>query len=188
MRKIIVYIATSADGFIGRPDGSVDWLQRPQTVGDHGMAAFRESIDAIVLGRTTYEYGLEHGARFEAEPKHYVFSRNATNLVKAPGVEFISEEPKTFAKRLRTQPGKDIWLMGGASVIAAFADQNQIDEFIIHVIPTFIGAGIPLLGLGRRHIQLGLSSCQHFSDGVVRLHYLVEKGAGVNNKGQQPAE
>jgi len=176
MRKIVVYIATSADGFIARPDGSVDWLHRPRTAGDYGMGAFRESIDSIVLGRKTYEFGLQHGARFATEPKHYVFTRNATGLVKAPGVEFVTEEPAAFAKHLRTQRGKNIWMMGGAALIGAFVDQNQIDEFIIHVIPTLIGEGIPLLGPGRREIQLTLQSCKHFSDGVVRLRYLAAKG------------
>jgi dihydrofolate reductase len=175
MRKIIVYIATSADGFIARPDGSVDWLNRPRTAGDYGMGAFRESIDSIVLGRKTYEFGLQHGARFGTQTKHYVFSRNATGLVRAPGVEFVSEEPAAFAEHLRAQPGKNIWMMGGAAVIGAFVDQNQIDEFVIHVIPTFIGEGIPLLGPGQRDIQLSLHSCKHFSDGVVQLHYLVPK-------------
>jgi len=59
MRKIVVYIATSADGFIARPDGSIDWLHRPRTAGDYGMGAFRESIDSILLGRKTYEFGLQ---------------------------------------------------------------------------------------------------------------------------------
>ena len=176
MRKIIVYVATSADGFIARTDGSVDWLSRPRTAGDYGMEAFRRSIDSIVLGRKTYEFGLQHGARFETQPKHYVFSRNATGLVRAPGVEFVSEEPAAFAKHLRAQRGKNIWMMGGAALIGSFVNQDQIDELIIHVMPTLIGEGIPLLGLGRREIQLSLSSCKHFSDGVVRLHYLVVKG------------
>jgi len=187
MRKIVVYIATSADGFIARPDGSVDWLNRPRTAGDYGMGAFRRSIDSIVLGRKTYEFGLQHGARFGTQPKHYVFSRNATGLVRAPGVEFVSEEPAAFAKHLRAQPGKNIWMMGGAALIGAFVDQDQIEEFIIHVMPTLIGEGIPLLGPGRRDIQLIIRSCKHFSDGVVRLHYLVAKGTQGKTKGKQRA-
>jgi dihydrofolate reductase len=184
MRKIVVYIATSADGFIARPDGSVDWLHRPRTAGDYGMGAFRRSIDSIVLGRKTYEFGLQHGARFATEPKHYVFSRNANGLFKAPGVEFVTEEPAAFAKDLRAQRGKNIWMMGGASLIGAFADQEQIDEFIIHMIPTFIGEGIPLMGSGRREIQLNLRSCKRFSDGVVRLRYLVSKGTQGKTNGK----
>ena len=182
MRKIIVYIATSADGFIARPDGNVDWLNRPRTAGDYGMAAFRRSIDSIVLGRKTYEFGLQHGAPFSTKPKHYVFSRSPTGLVRAAGVEFVTEEPAAFAKHLRAQPGKDIWMMGGAALIGSFLDQNEIDEFIIHVIPTMIGEGIPLLGPGRREVPLTLRSCEHFSDGVVRLHYLVAKTAQAESQ------
>ena len=182
MRKIIVYIATSADGFIARPEGNVDWLNRPRTAGDYGMAAFPRSIDSILLGRKTYEFGLQHGAPFSTKPKHYVFSRSPTGLVRAAGVEFVTEEPAAFAKHLRAQPGKDIWMMGGAALIGSFLDQNEIDEFIIHVIPTMIGEGIPLLGPGRREVPLTLRSCEHFSDGVVRLHYLVAKTAQAESQ------
>ena len=106
--------------------------------------AWRLSVDLSIrscLGEKTYEFGLQHGARFSTQPKHYVFSRNPTGLVRATGVEFVSEEPAAFAKHLRAQPGKDIWMMGGAELIGSFLDQDQIDEFIIHVIPTLIGEG-----------------------------------------------
>src|SRR5260370_16030239 len=132
----------------------VDGLNRPQPAGDYVMGAFRRSIDSIVLGRKTYEFGIQHGARFGTQPKHYVFSRNATGLVRAPGVEFVSEEPAAFAKHLRVQRGKNIWMMGGAALIGAFVEQDQIDEVIIHLMPTFIGQVIPLLGPGRREIPL----------------------------------
>lgn len=172
MRRIIVYIATSADGFIGRPDGSVEWLHRPRTAGDYGMGAFRQSIDSIILGRKTYEFGLQHGARFEENPKHYVFSRNPSTLATAPGVEFVTEPPASFVKRLKAQQtGKNIWMMGGASLIGTFVDEGLIDEFIIHVIPKLIGEGIPLLPPRHREIDLKLESCKTFDDGVVRLHY-----------------
>ncbi|SRR5260370_42228411 len=90
-------------------------------------------------------------------------------------------------ENLRAQRGKNIWMMGGAALIGAFVDQDQIDEFIIHVMPTLIGEGIPLLRPARREIQLSLRSCKHFSDGVVRLHYLVAKGTQGEAKGKQRA-
>jgi dihydrofolate reductase len=178
MRRIIVYIATSADGFIARPDGGVDWLNRPTAAGDYGMGAFRRSIDSLVLGRKTYEFGLQHGARFGANPKHYVFSRNATGLVVAAGVDVVTEQPAAFVKRLKAQKtGKNIWMMGGAALIGTFVDEGLIDEFIIHVIPTLIGEGIPLLAPRHREIELKLRSCKRFADGVVRLHYLLARSA-----------
>jgi dihydrofolate reductase len=180
MRKIIVYVATSADGFIARLDGGVDWLHRPRSAGDYGMAEFRKSIDSIVLGRKTYEFGLRYGARFAESPRHYVFSRNSAGLVAAPGVEFVNEGPAEFAKRIRAKPGKDIWMMGGAELIGAFLDAGHIDELIIHVIPTLIGEGIPLIAPRHREIPLSLRSCKDYSDGVVQLHYaVVPKSAEV---------
>ncbi len=180
MRKIIVYIATSADGFIARKDGAVDWLDRPQTAGDYGMAKFWRSIDTILWGRKTYDMVL----RFQKEGKdsadnyvgikNYAFSRRPPKKV-ASGFEFVKEPIKKFAKRLRSQKGKDIFMMGGAGIIASFLDCGAIDEFIIHVIPTFIGEGIPLMAPRHRTVPLKLISIKKFSDGVVRLHYEVSK-------------
>lgn len=182
MRKIIVYIATSADGFIARLDGSVDWLDRPQTAGDYGMAAFYRSIDTILWGRKTYEVALEFqkqgipGAEFDPKVKNYAFSRKPPKR-PAPGVEFVTEPIAAFAKRLRATPGKNIWMMGGAGLIGSFLDANEIDEFIIHVIPTFIGEGIPLIAPSRRTVPLELRSSRRYFDGVVRLHYAVMRPA-----------
>ena len=66
-------------------------------------------------------------------------------------------------------------MMGGAGIIASFLDAGEIDEFMIHVIPTFIGEGIPLIAPGRRTVPLKLISCTEFPDGVVGLHYAVRK-------------
>jgi len=184
MRKIMVYIATSADGFIARKDGAVDWLDRPRTAGDYGMGKFFKSIDTILLGRKTYDLTLRFQKEGKAVPsmgdiKHYAFSRKPPKKV-APGFEFVKEPIKKFAKSLRSQKGKDIWMMGGAGIIASFLDAGAIDEFIIHVIPTFIGEGIPLMAPRHRSVPLKLVSIKKFSDGVVRLHYEVQREKAKN--------
>src|SRR5206468_11395475 len=104
--------------------------------------------------------------------KNYAFSRKPPKKV-GDGFEFVKEPIKKFAKRLRARKGKDIWMMGGAGIIASFLDEREIDEFIIHVIPTFIGEGIPLIAPGHRNVPLKLLSSKTFGDGVVRLHYAV---------------
>ncbi len=178
MRKIIVYIATSADGFIARKNGGVDWLDRPRTAGDYGMGKFYRSIDTILWGRKTYEMALgfqsegKEGAESDSKIKNYAFSRRPPRK-PASGFEFVKEPIKRFAKRLRAAKGKDIWIMGGAGIIASFLDAGEIDEFIIHVIPTLIGEGIPLIAPRHRTVPLKLISVKKFSDGVVRLHYEV---------------
>jgi dihydrofolate reductase len=180
-RKIIVQVAASADGFIARRDGSVDWLDRPLPKGNYGMGAFYKSIDTILWGRKTYDMALDFqkkgvpGSAFDTRVKNYVFTRSLPQTPAPAGVEFVSEPIKAFATRLRKKKGKDIWMMGGAGIIASFLDEGEIDEFLIHMIPTFIGEGIPLIAPRRRTVPLKLISCGKFADGVVKLHYAVHK-------------
>ena len=174
-RRIIVYIATSADGYIARPNGDVGWLDRPRPKGNYGMGEFLKTIDTILWGRKTYGKGIEMGMRaagFGKGIKNYVFSHRPQQSVE-PGVKFINESIKTFAQRLRSQPGKNVWMMGGGGIIASFLDESEIDEVIIHVVPIFIGEGIPLIEPRHRSVQLKLLSSRSYPDGVVRLHYLI---------------
>jgi len=177
-RKIIVYIATSADGFIARPDGNVDWLNRPRTAGDYGMGAFFKTIDTILWGSKTYGVGLEmnagHFMSYGPTIKNYVFTHHPPKSAPS-SVEFINEPINKFAQRLRATPGKDIWMMGGGGIIASFLDADEIDEFIIHVIPTFIGEGISLIAPKHRLVPLKLLSARDYPDGVLRIHYAVER-------------
>ena len=131
-RKIIVYLATSADGYIARPNGDVDWLNRQPRKSDYGMRAFYSSIDTILWGRKTYDWALAYhrkhrtGANiFDKKLANYVFSRNPPKKV-APGGIFVTESVKAFARRLRATPGKHIWMMGGGEVIASFLDAGEI--------------------------------------------------------------
>jgi dihydrofolate reductase len=176
-RKIIVYIATSADGYIARPDGDVEWLnRRPHTV-DYGMRAFYRSIDTILFGRKTYDWALDYMKKtgkksgvFDKKVANYVFSRKPPKKV-VPEVKFVSESVKVFARRLRATPGKHIWMMGGGELIASFLDAGEIDGFDIQVIPTFIGEGIPLVAPRHRDVSLRLRSARKYPDGVVGLRY-----------------
>jgi dihydrofolate reductase len=180
-RRIIVYIATSADGYIARPDGDVEWLnRRPGTV-DYGMREFYPTIDTILWGRKTYDWLLNYyktrgktKGLFDRKVANYVFSRNPPKRA-APGATFVSEPVKAFAQRLRATPGKQIWMMGGGGLIASFLDAGEIDEFDIHVIPVLIGEGIPLVAPRHRDVELRLRSSKKFPDGVVRLRYEVAR-------------
>lgn len=188
-RKIIAYIATSADGYIARPDGDVAWLDRPRPAGDYGMGAFFRSIDTILWGRKTYEFGLKHGGTgaFGSKIRNYVFSHRPPQAAAAPNVEFVNEPIGPFAKRLRAEAGKDIWMMGGAGLIGSFLDEGEIDEFSIHVIPVFIGEGIPLIAPRHRLVPLALLSSRRFSDGVVHLNYRVLPQASEDEAGRKIA-
>lgn len=171
-RKVIVHIGTSADGYIARSDGDLDWLtSRPAPKGFYGMNAFMKSVDTKVLGRKTYEVSLQMGAKFDSQSRTIVFSRHPPPANAPSGVEFVREAIGPFMSRVREQPGKDIWLMGGGEIIASFLDAEAIDEFVISVVPVFIGEGIPLIARRHRHVPLELRSVERFEDGVVQLHY-----------------
>jgi dihydrofolate reductase len=178
-RKIIVSAATSADGYIARPDGDVEWLNRRPHKFDYGMKKFYAAIDTILMGRKTYDWAMNYwkkrgktDGQFDTKVAHYVFSRRPPKHAAA-GVEFVKGPVKPFARRLRAAPGKHIWMMGGAGLIASFLDAGEIDEFDIHVMPVLIGKGIPLVAPRRRDLELRLRASKKYPDGVVRLHYEV---------------
>ena len=171
-RKIIVHIATSAEGYIARHDGNLDWLAgRPAPKGFYDMPTFMRSVDAKILGRRTFDLSVGMGAHFNANDRHYVFSRQPPPASVPDGVEFVTHPIGEFVKRLREQPGKNIWMMGGGEIIASFLDEGAIDEFIISIVPIFIGEGIPLIAQRHREVPLKLRSVKSFPDGVVQLHY-----------------
>jgi dihydrofolate reductase len=171
-RKVVVHIGTSADGYIARPDGDLEWLtSRPAPEGFYGMNAFMKTVDTRVLGRKTFEMSRRLGATFGGKTRHIVFTRHGPPSDAPPGVEFVSEAIGPFVSRLRVQPGKDIWLMGGGDIIASFLDEGVIDEFVISVAPVFIGDGIPLIARRHRHVLLHLRSVERFDDGLVQVRY-----------------
>jgi len=173
-RKVIVHIATSADGYIARPDGNLDWLTtRPAPAGFYGIDAFMRSIDTKVLGRKTYDASRRLGAKFDSKTRTIVCSRHPRPTDAPPAVEFTAEPIDVLVQRLRQSPGKDIWLMGGGDIIASFLDAQAIDEFIISVVPVFVGDGISLIARRHRHVPLSLQSTEKFADGVVQLRYVV---------------
>ena len=182
MRKVVCYIAMSADGFIARPDGTYDWLTKPREPSspDHyGFAEFMKDIDVIVWGRTTWDQVqdfLETDPTMKvAQTTNYVFTSRPREQPAKPNVVYTNEPVKPFMERLRAEPGKDIWMMGGGRTIAAFLDAGELDEFIVHVMPVYIGEGIPLIAPLQRDVEMRLLASKAYDNGVVMLHYAVDR-------------
>jgi len=176
-RNVVVNIGTSADWYIARPDGDLDWLtSRPKPAGFYGMGAFMKSVDTKLLGRKTYEASRRLGAKFDSG-RTIVFSHQPAPPDAPRQVQFVSGDIGAFVRRLREEPGKDIWLMGGGGLIASCLDAGVIDQLIVTVAPVLIGDGIPLIARRHRHVPLALQSVEQFEDGVVQLRYRVPTGA-----------
>ena len=177
-RKIIVQLAVSVDGYIARPDGDVEWLNRRPHKFDYGMTEFQSSVDTVLIGRKTYDWAVAYCKKtgmkienvFHRKKAHFVFSRKPSQDA-APGVQFVSGPVKDFAQRLRATPGKNLWMMGGGELIASFLDAGEIDQFDLAVVPVLIGEGIPLIAPRHRDLPLQLLSAESFPDGVVRIRY-----------------
>ena len=159
---------------MARPRGDVAWLERDPPKGNYGMLEFFETIDTIVKDSEPEGVGIEMdmiSAVSDSGFNTYIFSPQRNEILE-PGAEWASGPIKTFAQRLRALPGKDVWLIG-SSVVSAFLDEGEIDEFHMLVVPIFIGQGIgvPLVQARQWPIRLKLLSSESFRDGVVYLKY-----------------
>ena len=167
-RNVIVHIATSTDGSIAGTDGDLEWLtSRPSPECFQDLSACMRSVHSKVPGPKTDEAGLRLGATPDSASRYVVFSRHAPPSDASSGVDFVNGAIGPFASGLREQPGKDVWLIGGGELIASFLDERAIDEFVISVVPVFIGDGIPLIARRRRRMPLDLLSAEPFGPGLV---------------------
>ena len=168
MRKVILFIATSLDGYIASKDGSVDWLF---TYGDYGTTAFIKTIDTILMGRKTYEQAVGFGLGYFKGKKIYVFTKSKKQKA-ANGCEIINEDAISFTKQLFRKKGKNIWLMGGGELASTFQRANLINEYNLFVHPIVLGEGIPLFNNLPKVSTLKFKSYKRFDSGLVRINYL----------------
>lgn len=164
-----VYIAVSLDGFIARSDGGLDWLSIVQRPGeDYGYAAFFASVDALVLGRRTYETALGFGAW------PYRGKRCAVLTHRPPpprhGEEFHTGPPGPLLERLATEGVRRVYVDGGA-VIRSFLAEDLIDDLTLSIVPVLLGGGVPLFGAPGVERRLVLRATRSFPSGLVQLEY-----------------
>ena len=173
MRKIILYIAVSLDGYIADKNGSVNWLagQDEEAENEDTYSEFIKDIDTVVMGWNTYaqvsrELSPEKWP-YENLTSYIVTHRNEKSTEK---IRFVREEPCKLAERLKETPGKNIWICGGGSIIQPLIKENLIDEYRISVIPTILGGGIPLFGNRETELRLRLKDTMQYN-GIVELVY-----------------
>lgn len=171
MRKIISYIAMSLDGKIARTTGDVKWLDEipnPDKL-DYGYNDFYKSIGTTLMGRTTYEHVKEYGFDYYKDTKNYVFSSRQAEPQEH--LEFVSQDVVSFVKKLRQQPGKAIWLIGGGKLNTAMLKAKMIDEMLLFIMPVVLGEGISLFEDEELMHEAQLLETETYKGGVIRLHY-----------------
>lgn len=173
MRKIILYIAQSIDGFIATTNSSVEWLTDSDNQNtednDYGYSDFYKSIDTTIMGYNTYKEILGFNIPFPyPDKKNYVFSKNHQKQEDLP-VEFVSSEIIEFVSRLKQLKGKDIWLIGGSQINKVLLNNNLIDEIIITIKTVVLGDGIPMFSKGTEFRKFEIINSKVLDNNFVQI-------------------
>lgn len=168
MRRVVLGLGISLDGYIARPNGAVDFLFMPK---DYSMANFFATVDTAVMGRKTFDIARRMGGgSFGPSMKAYVFSHSLPPGER-DGVTFVNQSPATFIAQLRKRPGKDIWLMGGGELARDFLKADLVDELYLGIVPVLLGEGIPLFPSGFPQRDFSLVENKTYSKGLIALKY-----------------
>ncbi len=168
MRKVILNLAVSLDGFIEGRQGEYDWCFVDQ---DYGMTEFLEHVDAIFFGRKSYERLLQTEPDPYPEKQKYVFSNS---LVVAPaGSQLVHGNIQKEVHAIKNGAGKDIWLFGGAGLTTTLLNAGVVDELQLAIHPLLLGQGKALFSHLARKIALQLKEMKKYSTGLVQLIYAV---------------
>jgi dihydrofolate reductase len=172
MRKIILGLAVSLDGFIEGPNGEYDWCLTDQ---DYGLQDFLQRTDTIFVGRRTYEMSLGKEDIDLGFPKmkEYIFS--TTMDVVPEGKTLIKGDIENEVLKIKNSPGKDIWLFGGASLTSSLINLGLVDVVWLAVHPIILGSGKPLFSNIKERIHLTLTDTKTYSSGLVSLTYHINE-------------
>ena len=173
-RKLILYIASSLDGYIATENHNLDWLLTTEGEGDNGYSGFYDTVDTILMGRITYDWIMDYEqGNFPYKGKEcYVFSR--TKKEDNEYVKFIDDDIVLFTNNLKNKGGKRIWLVGGGNLLDTFIKEKAVDEIIINIAPVLLGKGIPLFKDQSFQTQLSLENVRRYNQ-FIELHYEVIK-------------
>jgi dihydrofolate reductase len=171
MRKTILYIATSLDGFIAQTDGNIDFLSIVEQAGeDYGYTDFIQTIDTVIVGRKTYDKVLAMGYDFPHSDKNaYIITHTPREAIGS--VQFYTNDLLELVRNLKSETGKNIFIDSGAEVVSQLLAEQLIDELYISIIPILLGEGIRLFKDGLPQQRLQLIDSKQFTSGLVQLHY-----------------
>jgi len=180
LARCSAFIATSLDGFIARPDGSIDWLTRANVDApageDCGFAAYLSTVDAIAMGRNTYEQVLSFETWPYGDTLVYVLSRSLRSLpAGSPStVSLHSCTPRELAARAWSRGHRNLYVDGGIT-IQSFLSAGMLAEITITIVPVLLGAGRPLFGaVPAAEVRVEHVYTQSYPFGFVQSRYALE--------------
>ena len=171
MRKVILYIAMSLDGYIAKADNDMTFLTIVQKDGeDYGYNDFIKEIDTVIMGRKTYDWVMTQVKEFpHADIDSYIITRTPG---PAKGkISFYTGNLKELILELKQNAGKNIFIDGGAEIVNLLIQDNLIDEYIISIIPILLGDGVRLFRGCIMEQNLELISSKQYDTGLIQLHY-----------------
>jgi dihydrofolate reductase len=172
-REVVLYVTASLDGFIADLTGGVGWLGGAEGE-DYGFAQLMASVDTVLQGSHTHLTTLELSP--DADPyegkANYVFT-SREDLPSVPSATFVHEDVVAFVRRLKTQPGGRIWLVGGGELASSLMSAGLVDEVDLFVQPILLGDGIPLWRPPLERHRLELLDAAVCPGDLARLHYRV---------------
>jgi dihydrofolate reductase len=172
MARIVGYIATSVDGFIATPQGTLEWLTKyDMDLGEHSYSNFIKGIRTVVMGRDTYAYleKAEIDWPYDGKRNIVVTSRPLPN--PEGELELWSRGVDALIESLRGLEDGDVWMVGGGRLQMAFIERGALDEIEIFMVPELIGGGIPLFPPTGFKTSPKLIASEVYSPGCVRLNY-----------------
>lgn len=174
MRKIILFIAMSLDGYIADCHGKVNWLEGHGN--DHectdSYSDFIKEIDTVIMGWNTYNQIVT-----ELSPDEWIYNALTTYVIthktlhSSEKIQFTNTDSVELVKRIRSESGKGIWICGGANIVQQLVNKDMIDCYYITIIPTLLGSGIRLFENGKNEIKLKLVKTQSYN-GMIDLVYI----------------
>lgn len=171
MRKLILYISCSLDGFIAKPGDDLSFLERVKKEGeDYGYTDFVKTVDTVIVGRKTYDWVVGQGYDFPHRDKEsYVLTRS--EIPTQGNLRLYNGDVKTLVNELKQKNGKNIFCDGGAEVVNELLKHDLIDELILSIIPVLLGSGTRLFQDGQTEKNLTFISSKAYDTGLVQLHY-----------------
>lgn len=173
MRKVSLFIATSLDGYIAKPNDDLSFLKIVEKEGeDYGYSEFTENIDTLIIGRKTYDYVLkELGSSHYDNGKRDVYVITRTEKPNVGRTTFYTGNLTDLVKQLQSENGKNIYCDGGSEIINELLKNDLVDEFIISIVPVLLGNGTRLFKDGRPEQELQFVSAKTYETGLIQLYY-----------------